>query len=104
VDLNTTIDCLRSLSDVLRRLYRLCTMAYDEDSNGCPLSLSLSSSNLNDPLAQGMTELHALGGILETANWPSSMTDLANTLDNLNRIEAELDAHGRSVYGSLLTA
>jgi hypothetical protein len=98
VDLNPTIDYLRSLFDVLHHLY---TIAYDEDSNGRPLSSS--TSNLNDPLVQCTTELHALEKILDTANWPPSQPDLTNTLDNLIRIKTDLDAHGRSVHSSFLT-
>jgi hypothetical protein len=98
VDLNPTIDHLRSLSDVIHHLY---TIAYDEDSNGYPLSSA--TSNPNGPLVQCTTELHALEKILDTANWPPSRTDLTNTLDNLIRIKADLDAHGRSVHSSFLT-
>jgi hypothetical protein len=97
VDLNPTIDYLRSLVDVLHRLY---TIATDEDSNGHPLSSP--TSNPNGLLVKCTTELHVLQRILETANWPLRKTDLTNTLDNLHRIKAELDAHGRSVYSSIL--
>jgi hypothetical protein len=92
VDLKPTIDHLRSLSDVLHHLY---TAAYGEHP------LSSLSSNLNKadgPLMQCTTELHILERILETGNWPPSDTDLTNTLENLNRIMAELDARGRSVH------
>ena len=98
VDLKPTIDCLRNLSNVLH--HHLYTAAYGEHSNDHPLS---SSSNLNKadgPLMQCTTELHTLERVLETGNWPPSDTDLTNTLENLNRIKAELDAHGRSVRRS----
>jgi hypothetical protein len=98
VDLNPTIDYLRSLVDVLHRLF---TKATDGKSNG--RSLSLLTSNLDGPLVQCTTELHALERILESAVWPSNKTDLANILDNLNKIKAELDVFGRSVHSSLLT-
>jgi hypothetical protein len=96
VDLNATIDYLRSLSDVLHHLY---TAAYGEHP------LSSSSSNLNKadgPLMQCTTELLSLERILETCNWPPSDTDLTDTLENLNRIRAELDSHVRSVRRSPL--
>ena len=97
VDLKPTIDCLRSLSDVFH--HHLYMAAYGEHL------LSTSNSNLNKadgPLMQCTTELHTLERILETGNRPPSDTDLTNTLENLNRIKAELDAHGRSVHRSPL--
>ena len=98
MDLKPTIDYLRSLSDIIH------TIVYDADSNGHPPSSStLNLLNKADgPLVQCTTELHALERILETGNWPPSDTQLANTLENLNRIKAELDARGRSLHSSLL--
>jgi hypothetical protein len=97
VDLKPTIEYLRSLSDIIH------TIVYDADSNGHPLSSSTSNPNQVDgPLVQCMTELHALERILNTGNWPPSATELTNTLENLNRIKDELDARGRSLHSSSL--
>ena len=97
MDLKPTIDYLRSLSDIIH------TIVYNADSNGHPLSSSISNPNTVDgPLMQCMTELHALERILKTGNWPPSATELTNTLENLYRIKAELDARGRSLHSSPL--
>ena len=98
MDLKPTIDYLRSLSDIIH------TIVYDVDSNGHPLSSSTSNllNKADGPLVQCTTELHALERILETGNRPPSDTELTNTLENLNRIKAELDARGRSLHSSPL--
>jgi hypothetical protein len=97
VDLKPTIEYLRSLSDIIH------TIVYDADSNRYPLSSSTSNPNQVDgPLVQCMTELHALERILNTGKWPPSATELTNTLENLNRIKDELDARGRSLHSFLL--
>jgi hypothetical protein len=70
----------------------------DEDPN---LSLESSSMPIIDliskdsPLVQCTIELHALEKILDAGNWPLEPADLTNTLDNLKRIEAALDANQR---------
>ena len=95
VVLKTTIDLLRSLSDILHRLYAAMD---DEDSNGLPLSssiLGISSTEDDSPLVQCTAKLHALEAILVSGNWPLNETELVNVVGNLTRLKVALEANAR---------
>ena len=95
--LKTTIDLLRSLSDVL---HHLCTVMDDEDSNGLPLSssiLGLGSTEDDSPLMQCTAELRALEAILVSGNRPFSEPDLVNAVRNLTRLKVALEVNDRLV-------
>ena len=96
-DLKTTIDLLRSLSDVLHHLYAAMD---DKDSNGLPLSssiLGLSSTEDDSPLVQCTAELRALEAILVSGNWPFNEPDLMNAVRNLTRLKVVLEVNDRLV-------
>jgi len=66
-----------------------------EDPDGTSRSSSiLNLINAADgPLVQCKAELHSLERILEHENWPPKGTELTNTVNNLKRILAILDAN-----------
>jgi hypothetical protein len=94
-DLKTTIDLLRSLSDVLHHLYAAMD---DEDSNGLPRSSSIFgqiSTEDDSPLVQCTAELHTLEAILVSENWSLNEADLVNAVGNLTRLKVALEANDR---------
>ena len=95
--LKTTIDLLRSLSDVLHHLYAAMD---DEDSNGLPRSSSIFgqiSTEDDSPLVQCTAELHALDAILVSENWSLNEADLVNAVGNLTRLKVALEANDRLI-------
>ena len=96
-DLKTTINLLRSLSDVL---HHLSAAMDDKDSNRLPQSsliLGLISIEDNSPLVQCTAKLHTIEGILVSRNWPFNEADLVNTVQNLTRLKVVLEANDRLI-------
>ena len=95
--LKTTIDLLRSLSDVLHHLYAAMD---DEDSNDLPRSSSIFgqiSTEDDSPLVQCTAELRALEAILVSENWSLNEADLVNAVGNLTRLKVALEANDRLI-------
>jgi hypothetical protein len=95
--LKTTIDLLRSISDVLHHLYAAMD---DEDSNGLPRSSSIFgqiSTEDDSPLVQCTAELHALEAILVSENWSLNEADLVNAVGNLTRLKVALEPNDRLI-------
>ena len=93
-DLKTTIDLLRSISDVLHHLYSAMD---DEDPNGSSSILNLISTADDSPLVQCTAELHALEAILVSGNGPLIEAELVNVVGNLTRLKVTLEANDRLI-------